>query len=133
MIYERKRARYYIYIVAVIILGLSSRYFSNVLPKWLSLYAGDVLWGLMIFFITGFIFKEKSSINIAAFAAIFSISIEISQLYHRPWIDRIRKTAIGGLVLGYGFLWSDIVCYIVGIAIGVVLEILLNRLKNKSI
>lgn len=90
MIYERKRVRYFIYIVAVIILGLSSRCFSNILPKWLSLYAGDILWGLMIFLITGFIFKEKPSINIAVVAAIFSISVEISQIYHRPCISFIR-------------------------------------------
>jgi VanZ family protein len=75
------------------------------------------------------VFKKKTSINIAVIGAVISISIEISQLYHSPWIDVIRKTTIGGLVLGYGFLWSDIVCYIVGIAIGVILEIFL-RINN---
>lgn len=129
MIYERKRERYFIYIVVVMILGISSRHFYNDLPKWLSLYIGDVLWGLMIFFIIGFLFKEKSSRYVAIISVIFSISIEISQLYHAPWIDNIRKTTIGGLVLGYGFLWSDIICYIVGITFGAILEIWLSRLK----
>jgi hypothetical protein len=44
--------------------------------------------------------------------------VEISQLYHAPWIDSIRQTALGGLVLGFGFLWTDLVCYSVGIFIG---------------
>jgi hypothetical protein len=29
---------------------------------------------------------------------------------------------VGGLVLGYGFLWSDLVCYAVGIGAGVLAE-----------
>ena len=48
-------------------------------------------------------------------ALVFSYLIEISQLYHAPWIDAIRSTALGGLVLGFGFLWSDILCYTVGV------------------
>ena len=48
--------------------------------------------------------------------------VEISQLYHAPWIDAIRQTALGGLVLGFGFLWTDLVCYSVGVMIGVMAE-----------
>jgi hypothetical protein len=44
--------------------------------------------------------------------------VEISQLYHAPWIDSIRQTTLGALVLGFGFLWTDLVCYSVGIATG---------------
>ena len=44
--------------------------------------------------------------------------IEISQLYQAPWIDATRATRLGGLVLGHGFLWSDMVCYSVGIGVG---------------
>ncbi|MCG8538340.1 MAG: DUF2809 domain-containing protein [Clostridia bacterium] len=29
---------------------------------------------------------------------------------------------IGGLILGFGFLWSDIVCYAIGILIGLLAE-----------
>ena len=44
-------------------------------------------------------------------------AIEGSQLCHAPWIDTIRHTRLGALVLGYGFLWSDIICYTVGAAL----------------
>jgi len=47
----------------------------------------------------------------------FSYCIEISQLYHDTWIDAIRGTTLGALVLGHGFLWSDIVAYTVGIVL----------------
>ena len=45
---------------------------------------------------------------------ILSIAVELSQLYHAPWIDSIRQTTLGGLILGFGFLWSDLACYAVG-------------------
>src|SRR3954464_6144190 len=52
----------------------------------------------------------------------FSVLIEVSQLYHAPWLDSIRHTTLGGLILGYGFLWGDLACYAVGIGLGVVIE-----------
>ena len=52
----------------------------------------------------------------------FSVAIELSQLYHAHWIDSIRHTTLGGLILGFGFLWSDLACYAVGVGIGVIVE-----------
>ena len=51
-----------------------------------------------------------------------SVGVELSQLYHAPWIDSIRETTLGGLILGFGFLWSDTACYTVGVGLGVLLE-----------
>ncbi|MDJ1631891.1 DUF2809 domain-containing protein [Bacillus velezensis] len=33
------------------------------------------------------------------------------QLYHAPWIDAIRSDTLGGLILGWQFVWSDIFAY----------------------
>ncbi|QUH21309.1 ribosomal maturation YjgA family protein [Alkaliphilus sp. B6464] len=118
----RNRIIYSIFILLVIILGLGSRHFSDFLPKWVHLYLGDTLWALMIFFIFGFLFKRKNTFCIATVSLLFSFLIEISQLYQAQWINTIRNTTIGGLVLGYGFLWSDLLAYIVGIVIGILLE-----------
>jgi glycopeptide antibiotics resistance protein len=79
---------------------------------------GDALYALMIFLGLGFLFPKFSSLKIAAFAVGFCFAIEISQLYHAPWIDAIRDMRLGGLILGFGFLWSDLVCYLVGVALG---------------
>lgn len=104
------------------ILGLSSRRFSSYFPNWINLYLGDALWALMIFFIFGFLFRTRETRELTVGALLFSFSIEISQLYHSQWIDSLRKTKVGGLVLGYGFLWSDLVSYTVGIGFGVLIE-----------
>jgi len=61
---------------------------------------------------------------IAISALAFSIAIELSQLYHAPWIDSIRHTTLGALILGFGFVWSDLICYAVGVLLGVEIETL---------
>ena len=48
---------------------------------------------------------------------------ECSQLYHAPWIDLIRSTTLGHLVLGSGFIWGDFVAYAIGVGAGALGEI----------
>jgi len=121
---QRNRFVYFMLFITVILLGLASRTYAHVLPEWVHLYAGDALWALMVYFLIGFIFSQKSPLWVAILALTFSYGIEISQLYHAPWIDAIRANRLGGLILGFGFLWSDLVCYGIGIGIGFFLEML---------
>lgn len=131
MNYPRRRIRQIVYIIIVIILGLASRRYGELLPKWLAAYSGDVLWGLMVYLGVGFLLPKQRIIYSSLMAGTFSILIEISQLYHAPWIDAIRSYRLGGLLLGYGFLWSDIACYIFGIGIGMLLEYIIFKYEDK--
>ena len=65
---------------------------------------------------------QASTWKIGCLAMAFSVVIELSQLYHAPWIDSIRHTTLGGLILGFGFLWSDLACYAVGVGLGAAIE-----------
>jgi hypothetical protein len=124
-----------ILIALTCLLGLSSRRFAGHLPGFVAAYAGDTLWALALFLFLGLIRPRAATERLAAMALILSLSVEISQLYHAPWIDAIRQTTLGGLILGYGFLWSDLVCYAVGVSLGAVLErgvFRLHRLCTKS-
>ncbi len=103
-------------------LGIGSRRFAGHLPGFVATYAGDTLWALALFLFLGLILPRVATARVAAAAWVGSLLVEVSQLYHAPWIDSIRRTSLGGLVLGFGFLWSDLVCYTVGVGLGVVLE-----------
>jgi hypothetical protein len=48
--------------------------------------------------------------------------VEVSQLYHRPWLDDLRATSFGHLVLGSGFDPRDFLCYLLGVAVAAGLE-----------
>lgn len=122
MLCTRKSLTYLALVILVMLLGLSARHFSMYLPNEINLYLGDALWALMIFFLLGILFKGRETQWIVALAFLFTFGIEGSQLYHSPWIDALRQTTLGGLVLGYTFLWRDLVSYSLGIGIGILVE-----------
>jgi hypothetical protein len=115
----RNRIIYAIIIILVVGLGLASRRYPDRLPEFIATYAGDTLWALMVFLLIGFLFPSLSTTKVAIITLCFSFCIEISQLYHAPWLDEMREYRLVALVLGRGFLWSDLVCYSVGVAMGV--------------
>lgn len=112
-------------------IGLGSRTFSSVLPDDVNPYLGDSLWAAMIFTGCGFLFQKMNTIMTGIISLSFCFFIEISQLYHADWIDQIRDTSLGGLVLGYGFLWSDIEAYTIGIALCTAIELIVLGLKKR--
>jgi hypothetical protein len=118
----RRRPVYAVGVLVILLLGLASRQYAAALPVFVADYAGDTLWALMVFAIVAFLVPRWSSLRVAAVALAIAYLVEASQLYHAAWIDRVRGTGIGGLALGFGFLWSDLVCYAVGVTLGVILE-----------
>ncbi|KKZ93204.1 hypothetical protein B4147_2440 [Bacillus wiedmannii] len=124
---KRNRLLYALFTIVIIILGLSSRKLAFALPHLLNAYLGDALWALMIFTGFGFLFPKIHTKKVAFISLLFCYGIEVSQLYHAEWIDSIRATTLGGLVLGYGFLWSDIVAYTIGVGIGMFCEFMLRK------
>ncbi|GAB6436707.1 MULTISPECIES: DUF2809 domain-containing protein [Bacillus] len=127
---KRNRLLYATFTIIVIILGLSSRKLAFELPTLLNNYLGDALWALMIFIGFGFLFPKIETKKLAFISLMFCYGIEISQLYHAEWIDSIRATTLGGLVLGYGFLWSDLVAYTIGVGVGFLFEFILRTNKR---
>lgn len=115
---RRSPALWVALIVLTVTLGLGSRRYSQTLPGFVASYAGDVLWASAAFLGIGLVLPRASTRTIAVLAMAFSLVVELSQMYHAPWIDSIRRATLGGLILGHGFLWSDLVCYAVGIALG---------------
>jgi hypothetical protein len=116
----------------VCVLGIGSRRYSHALPGFIAANAGDTLWALAAFLGIGLVLPQASTRTIACLAMAFSVAVEISQFYHAPWIDSIRQTTLGGLILGFGFLWSDLACYAAGVALGVMIDIGMSLFKDKQ-
>ena len=122
---------YAIAIVCVIGMGLLWRSGLIPLPRSVSKYGGDALWALMVFFGLGFVFVRGSTRRVASYAVCFAWSVEFLQLYHAPWIDGIRSARLGHLVLGSVFNGPDLVAYVVGIGVGVVVEWGMRRVGRR--
>ncbi|AEI44183.1 hypothetical protein PM3016_5003 [Paenibacillus mucilaginosus 3016] len=100
----------------VMALGLASRVFGDRLPAFAAAHLGDALWAAMIYFGCRCLFLPRGARFAAGLSLLLSFGIEASQLYRSPWIDALRATTPGALVLGHGFLWIDLARYAAGIA-----------------
>ena len=107
--------------------GLASRRYPEFFPVVVAQYAGDTLWATMAFWLLAMVWRRVDTRRLAAAAMTIAVAVECSQLYHAAWIDSIRKTALGALALGSGFLWSDLVCYAAGVCLAAAIDIGINR------
>jgi hypothetical protein len=116
------RLTYIFAILITILLGLASRKFSHLLFSFIAENAGDVLWAMMVYFGFRFLFLKKGIVMAFFLSCLFSFGIEFSQLYQADWINQIRGTLLGALVLGKGFLPVDLIRYTTGIVIAISLD-----------
>jgi hypothetical protein len=128
----RTRGAHAFSLVAVIALGLASRKYPSLFPDALGKYPGDALWALMVFLFLGIIRPSQSTGLRALIALGVAYLDEVSQLYHAPWINAVRTTTLGHLVLGSAFSWMDIVAYTVGVVTGSVVEIYARRALSRA-
>lgn len=127
----KERLFYIALVLSTIALGLLSRADFISVPTFLATYAGDTLWAMMVYWGFRFLFPTQPIAISVISALVFSFAIETSQLYHATWIDDIRSTKLGGLILGFGFKLSDLICYSCGIAFGAFLNLyFLPRFRN---
>jgi len=103
-------------------LGLGSRRFGDHLPTFIATYAGDALWAALVFWLLSMVRPRARTIMLFAASVAIAFLVEISQLYQAEWLDAIRRTTPGALVLGQGFLWSDLVSYLVGAGVAAVID-----------
>lgn len=115
--FKRSRGGYIISVLVVVFLGLLSREIS-----FIPLGTGDMLWAVMMTFIVYFLFLNKKMRTIALISLIICYGVEFSQLYQADWIIKVRGTLTGRLVLGQGFLWSDLFWYTLGVSLAVIID-----------
>jgi len=108
-ILKNNRLYYFLALFTTLILGILSRKISEI-----PLFIGDVLYAVLIYFGLRFLFIHLKTHKTFLLSLLFCFSIEILQLVQIDWLIAIRKTTLGHYILGEGFLWSDLLCYIIG-------------------
>lgn len=108
--------------VATVVLGLATRRFPTAFPEAIARFGGDALWAAMVLWLAALARRHAATHHLALSALAIAFAVELSQLYRAPWIDALRATRGGALVLGQGFQWSDLVCYAAGVALAAGLD-----------
>lgn len=116
----------------MILLGLASRIYGYLLFDVLELNAGDALWAAMVYFGVRFILVTRPPKFSLLVSLIFCFAIEFSQIYQGEWINSIRGTTLGALILGRGFLIVDLWRYTLGVSIAYALDMILKKFFIKS-
>ena len=109
--------------------GLASRKWPWLLPAALGKYPGDALWAGMVYWAVGFVAPSASVTRVAAYAMAISYLDELSQLYQAAWINQIRTTTIGHILLGSAFSWLDLLAYTVGVLLCSAIEVVLLKAR----
>lgn len=113
----KPRFIYFILALLTIVSGIASRKIVGI-----PLLMGDILYAVLVYF--GFrwlLVKSKAPWQIGL-PLLFCFAIEIQQLSTAAALVAIRETTLGHYVLGQGFLWSDLLCYTMGIGLGYVID-----------
>lgn len=119
----RDRVAYFVAVFVVMALGLGSRAYAGVLPVFVAEHFGDALWACMIYFGFRTCYAHKK-ISFSLWCSLaFCFAIEASQLYQADWINHLRETTLGALVLGKGFLTADLVRYTAGAVVAALLDL----------
>jgi len=119
-------------LVLTIAAGLGSRQYPDGQPLLLAHYAGDTLWAAVVFWLLALLAPRQRTMSLAAGTTAIACTVEVSQLYRAPWLDGLRSSQVGALVLGQGFQWSDLVCYAIGVGLAAALDAVLQARRLPS-
>ena len=128
----RRRIILFPLLLGVILLGLASRRYGASLPDWIARNAGDALWTIAVYLCLALAIPRGSPWKIGLAALGISVLVELCQLLHTPWLDGLRATLPGKLLLGAGFLWADLFRYAAAAALAVVADEVWARVYRGS-
>ncbi|MFY7988955.1 MAG: DUF2809 domain-containing protein [Flavobacterium sp.] len=93
-------------------------------------FIGDVLYAVLIYFGFRFLIMDSRKSTSLLLSLLFCFGIEILQLVQIDWLLAIRKTTLGHYILGEGFLWLDLLCYIMGTLMAFLIDKKLIKTQN---
>jgi hypothetical protein len=102
-------------LVIIVPIGISTKFYHGIGVQWVRDYLGDVLyemawcWFLFIFFPT-----KKAVWRIPLSVFVVTCCLEFLQLWHPAWLQAIRATFAGRMLLGTTFVTADFFYYAIG-------------------
>jgi len=116
MTLRRHRLRYAAGAIVLILVGLVVHRVDLGLHPIARDMLGDALWAAMIYCWLGALLARVGERMRPLLALTICFGIEASQLYRAPWLDAVRATVPGHLVLGSGYESRDLLSYFLGVA-----------------
>lgn len=108
--------------LGTIVFGLGVHRYGKALGPTSQDLVGDGVWAAMIVWCIAAL-APTAALRIRAFVSLaICFAVEMSQLYHAPVLDALRRTTIGELTLGSGFDPRDLLAYTFGVFAAVMFD-----------
>lgn len=80
----------------------------------LATYLGDTLWPILFYFLGRFCFPNVAARALLWATLSITLALEFGQLWNPPTLQWLRQQPVIGFILGNHFIWSDVICCLVG-------------------
>jgi Protein of unknown function (DUF2809) len=104
--------------IIIVLLGYWVR-FRGVFPEWLNDALGSLAYEIFWILLVVWLLPRAALWQVALGVCLATCAIEFLQLYQPDWLQALRRTLPGRLVLGNQFSWADFPAYVVGSLAGV--------------
>lgn len=114
----RDRLAWLISILVIVPLGLMMKFYRGPGQEWLNNSFGGVTYEIFWILLLVLIWPKMSAVSASVGVCLATCLLEVMQLWQPPFLQAIRATLIGRLVLGNTFQWSDFPYYFMGSFLG---------------
>ena len=133
---RRSRRIYFAIALSTIPVGLIARSMRDgadhsTLPGFIATCLGDTLWAVLFFFLFATVYSRRGTQFLAALTLAVTVGIELSQLYQGEPLAMLRSFPPTRFLLGTNFLWSDIICLVVGTLLAAAIHAAIPRKRPK--
>ena len=104
--------------------GLAIRKIPVGLPPAVVKHGGSILWASMVYWIVSTLRPRWTPHRSGIAAAVITTAIELSQLYHSPALDALRRTNLGALLLGRVFSVWDVTTYAAALGLAATVDLI---------
>lgn len=102
----------------IVPLGFITKFYPGPGHNWLNNVFGGVPYDIFWILLIAYLRPKVSPLKIALGVCLMTCALEFLQLWQPPFLQAIRLTSLGRLVLGNSFSWLDFPYYFIGSALG---------------
>lgn len=101
-------------ILIIVPFGLFTKFYRGWGQDWLNNSFGGIPYEIFWILLVILIWPQASALWTSVGVCVVTCILEFLQLWHPPFLQAIRATLVGRLVLGTTFFWSDFPYYFIG-------------------
>ena len=99
--------------------GIGSKVYDGPGQAWAREHGGGVLYEMFWILAVALVWPRRHGLPWVSIAVLtVTCGLEAAQLWHPPWLERIRATFLGHALLGSTFSWGDFPHYVLGCGLG---------------